>query len=66
GSMEQGKWSAPETGTPQGGSISPLLMNVALHGMEEHLGVEYNERGGVRAKSPYVVVRYADDCVPRV
>ena len=63
GIMEQGKWSATETGTPQGGSISPLLMNVALHGMEELLGVEYNKVGGVRAKCPYVVVRYADDFV---
>lgn len=52
-----------ERGTPQGGSISPLLMNVALHGMEEHLGVPYDRVGGVSAKSPYVVVRYAEDCV---
>ncbi len=24
-------------GTPQGGTLSPLLANVALHGLEEHL-----------------------------
>lgn len=50
-----------ETGTPQGGVISPLLANIALHGMEEALGVKYNNRGdntGSRA-----VVRYADDLV---
>lgn len=28
-------------GTPQGGIISPLLANIALHGMEEELGVSY-------------------------
>ena len=66
GIMEQGKWRATERGTPQGGTISPLLMNIALHGMEEHLGVQYNRIGGVRTESPFVVVRYADDCVPRV
>ena len=61
--MEQGKWSATETGTPQGGVISPLLMNVALHGMEAHLGVEYEKTGSVKMDCPYVVVRYADDFV---
>lgn len=49
-----------ETGTPQGGVISPLLANIALHGMEEVLGVKYsrNQLIGKRA-----VVRYADDFV---
>jgi RNA-directed DNA polymerase len=27
-----------DTGVPQGGVISPLLLNVALHGMEQALG----------------------------
>ena len=63
GIMEEGKWSATESGTPQGGVISPLLMNIALHGMEAHLEVEYNKKGRVKANSPYVVVRYADDYV---
>src|SRR6266852_4234151 len=48
-----------------GGVISPVLLNVALHGLEEAAGVRY--RGGdyadhARDDSP-VVVRYADDFV---
>jgi RNA-directed DNA polymerase len=50
-----------EEGTPQGGVISPLLANIALHGMEKALGIERNERGWTR--SPRIVVRYADDFV---
>ena len=46
-----------DAGTPQGGVISPLLANIALHGMETALGV--NTRN---ANSPRVV-RYADDFV---
>jgi RNA-directed DNA polymerase len=50
-----------ETGTPQGGVISPLLANIALHGMEEALGVKLYR--GVIWKSPRAMVRYADDFV---
>ena len=42
GVFEPGKGFAPtEEGTPQGGVISPLLLNVALHGLEEAAGVSY-------------------------
>ncbi len=50
-----------ETGTPQGGIISPLLANIALHGMEEALGVKYDNRGQLRSQR--CVVRYADDFI---
>ena len=47
-----------------GGVISPLLMNVALHGMEQAAGVRYirtgTNAGTARAGSP-VLIRYADD-----
>jgi len=67
GVFEQGKGFAPtEEGTPQGGVISPLLMNVALHGLEEAAGVSYYtaglKAGGVKPGRP-VLVRYADDLV---
>ena len=50
-----------ETGVPQGGVISPLLLNVALHGMEQALGIAYTSKG-VR-RGTYALVRYADDLV---
>lgn len=34
GVMDNGKFSDSEEGTPQGGVISPLLANIALHGLE--------------------------------
>jgi RNA-directed DNA polymerase len=67
GVFEAGKGFAPtEEGTPQGGVISPLLLNVALHGLEHAAGVRYitagRQAGDTKAGSP-VVVRYADDLV---
>jgi RNA-directed DNA polymerase len=47
------------TGTPQGGIISPLLANIALHGMETAIGMEKKGKG---FPGP-VLVRYADDFV---
>lgn len=61
GYMEQEEFHAPEAGTPQGGVISPLLANIALHGMEEALGVKYDKRGQIVSKR--AIVRYADDFV---
>jgi RNA-directed DNA polymerase len=48
-------------GTPQGGVISPLLANIALHGMETALGANRLRRQG--ALPSRGVVRYADDFV---
>ena len=46
GVFEAGKGFAPtEEGTPQGGVISPVLLNVALHGLEEAAGVRYVTSG---------------------
>lgn len=66
GVIEQGRFTPTEEGTPQGGVASPLLLNIALHGMEQAAGVRYLrcDTYGVetRADSP-VLVRYADDFV---
>jgi RNA-directed DNA polymerase len=54
-----------ESGTPQGGVISPLLANIALHGMENRIK-EYAEtlKGGKRDNRKAIsLIRYADDFV---
>ncbi len=59
------------TGTPQGGIISPLLANIALHGLENYLS-EYvaslpirpypgSNRGKAAKVKALSVIRYADD-----
>ena len=44
GVVENGRLHRTEEGTPQGGVVSPVLLNVALHGMEQAAGVRYNDR----------------------
>jgi RNA-directed DNA polymerase len=62
GVVEQGRLHRTEEGTPQGGVISPVLLNVALHGMEEAAGVCYLSSGSITVDSP-ALIRYADDFV---
>jgi RNA-directed DNA polymerase len=67
GVIDQGQFAPTERGSPQGGVISPVLMNVALHGMEEAAGVRYHpdghrDRGTAVPGSP-VLIRYADDAL---
>jgi RNA-directed DNA polymerase len=64
GVIDKGRYSPTEEGTPQGGVISPLLLNIALHGMEETAGVRYRRHNpaAVTPNSP-VIIRYADDYV---
>jgi len=57
GIVDEGELLYPEAGTPQGGVISPLLANVALHGLEAVLA-----QAGPRKYRP-IVIRYADDLV---
>jgi RNA-directed DNA polymerase len=58
GIVDKEEWLYPEAGTPQGGVISPLLANVALHGLETTL-----VRSLPSGKPPPGVIRYADDFV---
>jgi RNA-directed DNA polymerase len=67
GVVEQGRLHRTEDGVPQGGVVSPVLLNIALHGMEQAAGVRYyatGKRAGrvAMADSP-VLIRYADDLV---
>lgn len=68
------KGITPSTmGTPQGGIISPLLANIALHGLENHLKEFVGNipgkprpganRGKAAKQKALGIVRYADDFV---
>src|ERR1700738_5731170 len=67
GVFEAGTGFAPtEEGTPQGGVISPCLLNIALHGLEEAAGVRYRTSGlhaGKLVDGSPALTRYADDLV---
>jgi RNA-directed DNA polymerase len=60
GVMEEGRVRHPETGTPQGGVISPILANVYLH---EVLDVWWERDVRPRLRGRTALVRYADDFV---
>jgi RNA-directed DNA polymerase len=71
---ELGEQVSTPTGTPQGGILSPLLANIALSVLDEHLHAPWKPGGGmstkvqrakrVRHREPnWRVVRYADDFV---
>ena len=60
GVLEDGTRTRSETGTPQGGSASPLLANIYLHYAFD-LWVQWWRR--TQARGEVIVVRYADDIV---
>ncbi|MBP5971552.1 group II intron reverse transcriptase/maturase [Brasilonema sp. CT11] len=67
GVMDKGTLFPTEEGTPQGGVISPLLANIALHGLETRIRENYPEFikvNGIRYTNGSwkpEVIRYADD-----
>ncbi len=68
GVIDNGELFPTQEGTPQGGTISPLLANVALHGMENFIKKEFpriqGRREGERWERPTPnLIRYADDFV---
>ncbi|MDJ0594672.1 MAG: group II intron reverse transcriptase/maturase [Pleurocapsa sp. MO_226.B13] len=58
-------WSATSEGTPQGGVASPLLANIALHGMELEIKKYARTWKGRKEKNERSIslIRYADDFV---
>ena len=55
GVLEDGIYKATETGSPQGGVISPLLANIYLHVLDMFWAERYSSLG--------ILTRYADDFV---
>lgn len=66
GYMEKHVFYETETGTPQGGIVSPVLANLALDGLEGMLRQKYPLLGpgsGQGRKQKVNLIRYADDFV---
>jgi RNA-directed DNA polymerase len=60
GVLEDGCLTYPESGTPQGGVISPLLANIYLHYV---LDIWFEQEVKPRLKGRAFLIRYADDFV---
>lgn len=60
GVLEEGKRTSSESGTPQGGVISPMLANIYLHKV---LDLWFEQEVKPRLQGQAFLVRYADDAV---
>jgi len=60
GVLEDGKKTKAQSGTPQGGSISPLLANIYMHYVLDLWVKEWRE---TTARGEVLIVRYVDDFV---
>ena len=70
GYLENSQFYETYEGTPQGGVISPTLMNHTLNGLEEHLAKTFKPGYGISSNGKKVLkstciklVRYADDFI---
>jgi RNA-directed DNA polymerase len=62
GVMEGSIFTSTQSGTPQGGVISPLLANIALQGMEQYIEQQFPARYlGKQGRGKAQLIRYADD-----
>ena len=65
GVLDGDVFTPTSSGTPQGGIASPLLANIALHGMEAVARQAYTGRTAYGAPIRPSLIRYADDFVIR-
>ena len=65
GIFDNGETIFPKKGTPQGGICSPLLANIALHGMESRIKNYAASWKGTKKENTKSIslIRYADDFV---
>jgi RNA-directed DNA polymerase len=66
GVMDGGELFPTTAGAPQGGVLSPLLANIALHGLEEVVATAFPKTrrvAGNKKRWTPAVIRYADDFV---
>jgi RNA-directed DNA polymerase len=64
GFIDKKKLFPTQTGTPQGGIISPVLANMTLDGLEEAIAKQFGTKGSIKRKKNGVhIIRYADDFV---
>jgi RNA-directed DNA polymerase len=67
GVLDGERFSPSTAGTPQGGLISPLLANIALHGLADAIGSNGQRYKRINGKSQWLshprIIRYADDFV---
>jgi group II intron reverse transcriptase/maturase len=60
GVIEEGQWSDPGQGSPQGAPVSPLLANVYLHHVLDLWADWWRKR---HARGDVIIVRFADDFI---
>ncbi|MUV38538.1 RNA-directed DNA polymerase [Lentibacillus sp. JNUCC-1] len=68
GFVDNNVFHESEDGTPQGGIISPLLANIALHGLENLFNIKYRKvkrktKTSYENLAKFAVTKYADDFV---
>lgn len=60
GVFENGEWAPVDRGSPQGGSVSPMLANIYLHYVFDLWAHQWRTKA---AGGDVIIVRYADDIV---
>jgi len=63
GYFHKGVYESITEGTPQGGIISPTIMNMALDGLEKELLKKFSPNNKAKLNNKVHFVRYADDFI---
>jgi RNA-directed DNA polymerase len=63
GVLDNGVFSTTETGTGQGSVLSPLLANVALHGLEDHIRSYFPVKARCGPSGGRYAVRWKPQCI---